>query len=106
MGRQCLVRGKDDCGALGLFDHLGHGEGLAGARRAQQHLIAFARKDTGAQLGNRGRLVACGFKLGLEHEPLAAFHLVAAFHIRRGVRQIDGWGLVGLGIVHGGDSFG
>ena len=34
-----LVRGQNDRGALRLFNDLRHGEGLTGARRAQENLI-------------------------------------------------------------------
>jgi hypothetical protein len=78
---QRLVRGKDDGGALGFLDHLGHGEGLAGARGPQQHLVALARQHTFGQFGNRGGLVARRLELGLQHEATPAFQLGAGQHL-------------------------
>ena len=40
--------------ALGLLDHLGHGEGPARAGHPGQELVALARRDAGDQFGDRG----------------------------------------------------
>jgi hypothetical protein len=81
---QRLVRGEDDGRALGFLDHLGHGEGLAGAGRAQKHLVLVQIADALRQLGDRGGLVAGGFELRMHDEPLAALELeVAAQRIDR-----------------------
>ena len=50
--------GKDQSGAIGLLDDLGHGEGLAGAGYAEQHLVAFARSEALHQLGDCTWLIA------------------------------------------------
>ena len=59
LGRQRLVGGKDDGRTPQAGDHIGHGEGLAGAGHAQQSLVAQAIVDAFDQLGNRRRLVSC-----------------------------------------------
>jgi hypothetical protein len=41
LGGQRLVGRQDQRRALGLLDHLGHGEGLARAGDAEQHLVAL-----------------------------------------------------------------
>ena len=56
--RQRLVGGEDQRRALRRLDHLGHGEGLARAGDAEQHLVALVRCDALDQLGDRLRLVA------------------------------------------------
>ena len=93
---QRLVRGKDDRRALGFLDHLGHGVGLAGARRAQQHLVTLSVQDTLGKLGDGRGLVAGRGKLALHHEALAAFQLHPALwlqqHGHRGVRVVVGHG--------------
>ena len=58
--RQRLVRRQDDGRALRRLDHLGHGEGLARAGDAQQHLIPVARLGLGHQFGDGGGLIAGG----------------------------------------------
>ena len=61
--RQRLVRRQDQGGPLHRLDHLGHAEGLAGAGDAQQHLIAFLRRDAAQHGRDRRGLVAGGFVL-------------------------------------------
>src|SRR5690606_36862481 len=68
LGRQRLVVGQDQGRALGLFDRLGHGAGLARAGDAQQHLLAIALVGLGHKLGDGRRLVAGGLVLGLQPE--------------------------------------
>ncbi len=58
LGRQRLVRRQDQGRLLHRLDHLGHGEGLARAGDAQQHLVALARQHARHQLADRRRLVA------------------------------------------------
>ena len=50
LGGQRLVGRQDQGRALRLLDHLGHGEGLAGAGDAEQHLGAVAVVDALDQL--------------------------------------------------------
>ena len=87
-----FVRGEDDRRALGLFDDLGHGKGLARAGGAEQHLVAFAGIDPGGEFGNRGGLVAGGGEIGLHAEPDPAFELEAGAHIIGGGMQDRGVG--------------
>ena len=82
LGGQRLVRRQDQGGALGGLDDLGHGEGLARAGNAQQHLVALARVDARHQFGDRGALVARRNVIGHQLEGLAAFGL---FRSRRAV---------------------
>ena len=70
-----LVGGEDQGRALGRLDDLGHGEGLAGAGRAEQDLVALARADAFDEFGDRGALVARGLVFGMHLEPLAALQL-------------------------------
>ena len=84
LGRERLVRRQDDRGPLRLLDHLGHGEGLARARRAEQHLVALARADALGELGDGGGLVAGGLELGRHAEADAALELLARAHGLRG----------------------
>ena len=56
--RQRLVRRHDHRRAPDLRDHVGHGEGLAGAGHPQQGLKRQAVVDALHQLGDRRRLVA------------------------------------------------
>ncbi len=90
--RQRLVGRKDQRRALRLLDHLRHGEGLAGAGDAEQHLHAVVALHALDQLFDRERLVALGLEVGLDDEPLAAFGFLRA---RRAVRRPDVPGLVG-----------
>ena len=55
--RQRLVGRQDERRALHGFDHLRHGEGLAGTRDAQQHLIAFIGIGASDEFLDRGRLI-------------------------------------------------
>jgi hypothetical protein len=91
LGGQRLVGGQDDGRALGFLDHLGHGECLAGAGRAQKHLIAFARVNPRDQFGDGRRLVASRRKEAVQDEPLPAFQL--------GAGQDIGAGGKGVGVV-------
>ena len=64
LGGQGLVVGEDQGRPLGRLDDLGHGEGLAGAGDAQQHLVPLALLDARHQLGDGGGLVAGGLVVG------------------------------------------
>ena len=75
LGRQDLVGRQDQRGALQRLDRLGHGEGLAGAGDAQQHLIALALARRRHQLRYGSRLVARGFIVAHQLEGPAAFAL-------------------------------
>ena len=72
LGGQRLVGREDQRRALGRLDHLRHGEGLAGAGDAEQHLGAVVAADALDQLGDRLRLVALRGEVGLDDERLAA----------------------------------
>ena len=60
LGGQGLVVGQHQGGALDALDDLGHGEGLAGAGDAQQHLLLQPVLNALRQRGNGLRLVAGG----------------------------------------------
>ena len=64
LGRQRLVGRQDQRRALRRLDHLGHGEGLAGAGDAQQHLVAVVAAQALDQLVDRLGLVALGLEVG------------------------------------------
>ena len=66
--RQRLVGREDQRRALRLLDHLRHGEGLARAGDAEQHLGAVVALHALDQLGDRLRLVALGLEIGLDDE--------------------------------------
>ena len=63
--RQRLVGREDNGRATQAGDHVGHGEGLARARHAQQGLEGFAVLDAFDQLFNGGGLIA-GRRIGLK----------------------------------------
>ena len=67
-----LVRGQDQRGALGRLDHLRHGESLARAGDAEQHLIALMLVDAGDQFLDGGRLIALRIELRSQVEADAA----------------------------------
>ena len=61
LGRQRLVVRKHNRRAAQARDHIGHGEGLARARNAQQGLEHLAVVDAFNQFVNGLGLVACGW---------------------------------------------
>ena len=63
-GGEGLVVGENERGAVELGDDLGHGEGLAGAGDAEQHLILFAGFGALDQFADGGGLVALGLVVG------------------------------------------
>ena len=69
--RESLVGRQDQRRALRRLDDLRHGEGLAGAGDAEQHLIALVRRDALDELPDRLGLVALGleFRHHLEGAP-------------------------------------
>ena len=73
LGRQRLVGRQDQRRALQRLDHLGHGEGLARAGDAQQHLVALVCARRRHQLGDGRGLVAGRLIFADELEALAAF---------------------------------
>ena len=79
-----LVGREDQRRALRLLDHLGHGEGLAGAGDAEQHLGAVVLADAGDEIADGGRLVAGRLEIGDHPDRLAAFGL---FRAGRAVRH-------------------
>ena len=91
--RQYLVRGKDERGALQLFNDLCHREGLARTGHAKQHLIAFTCKRGIDKFADRRRLVTGGFIFGDNLERPSTFRLCRAFRLMR--NKIA----VGLGLV-------
>ena len=74
--RQCLVGRENQRRPLCLFDHFGHGEGLARAGDAEQHLRAVVPPHALDQFGNRLRLVALGIEIRLDDERAAAFRFL------------------------------
>ena len=62
-GERFVVR-QDQRRAIELLDHLGHGEGLAGAGDAEQHLVLFAGINAAGKLFNGVGLVAFGLVIG------------------------------------------
>ena len=87
--REGLVGGEDDRGALRLFDDLGHGEGLAGAGRAQQNLIALALVHTTDQLRDGGRLIARRLERGGHAKDAPALQLGSGGRCAGGHRHIN-----------------
>ncbi len=82
--RQRLVGREDQGRALRLLDDLRHGEGLARAGDAEQHLVALLPAHAVHQFGDGGRLVARGLEIRHQLEADAAFRLVGP---RRAVRR-------------------
>ena len=83
LGRQGLVMGQDQGGPLHRLDHLGHGEGLAGAGDAQQHLLLQPVLDALRQRGDGLGLVAGGLVFRNDFKsrhsvPLSLLHGVTA----------------------------
>jgi hypothetical protein len=72
LGSQRLVGRKDEGRALGCLDHLGHGEGLARAGDAEQHLFAFPGVDSGDDLGDGLGLIALRLIIGDDAQAPAA----------------------------------
>ncbi len=66
--RQGLVVRHDQRGHLQLLDDGRDREGLAGAGRAEQHLVAHLFLDAVHQLGDRFGLVAHGYEWGCKFE--------------------------------------
>ncbi len=87
LGRQRLVGREDQRGALHRLDHLRHGEGLARAGDAEQHLVALVGVRRFDQFLDRGRLVAGRLIFADQLEPDAAFGL---FGPRRAMRHETG----------------
>ena len=81
---QRLVGGEDQRRALRLLDHLGHGEGLARAGDAEQHLGAVAVADAVDEVVDGGRLVAGRLEIRHHLDGDAAFGL---FRPGRAVRR-------------------
>ena len=81
---QRLVRREDEGRALRRLDHLRHGEGLARAGDAEQHLRAVVALDAFDQFLDRLRLVAFRLEVGSDLEAHAAFGF---FRPRRPVRR-------------------
>ena len=76
--RQRLVGRQNQGGPVGAGDHLRHGEGLARAGHAQQHLIALMLADGLHQFPDGAGLVALGLIFADDLEGDAALGLVRA----------------------------
>ncbi len=74
--RQRLVGRENQGRPVGGGDHLGHGEGLAGAGDAEQHLVALLALHAVDEFGDGRGLVALGLVFGTQLERDAAFRLV------------------------------
>ena len=61
LGGEGFVMGQDEGGAVGLFDDLGHGEGLAGAGDAEQDLVLLAGGEAGDEFFDGAGLISAGF---------------------------------------------
>ena len=73
---QRLVGRENERRALRRLDHLGHGEGLARAGDAEQHLVALMSPNALDQFLDRLRLVALRLEFGHDAEPPPAFGFV------------------------------
>ena len=71
-----LVGREDQRRALRRLDHLGHGEGFAGAGDAEQHLVALMSPNALDQFLDRLRLIALRLEFGHDAEPPPAFGFV------------------------------
>ena len=74
--RQRLVGREDQGRPVGGGDHLGHGEGLARAGDAEQHLVALLALHAIDEFGDGRGLVALGLVLRTQLERDAAFRFV------------------------------
>ena len=74
--RQRLVRREDQRRPLRARDHLRHGEGLARAGDAEQHLVLLAAFEARHQFGDGGGLVAGGLVIRNELERAPALKLL------------------------------
>ena len=68
LGGEGFVVGHDEGGAVGGFDDLGHGEGLARSGDAEQDLVLLAIEDTAQERLDGSGLVAAGFVVADELE--------------------------------------
>ena len=86
--RQSLIGRENQGRALGAVDHLRHGEGLARACDAEQHLVVLVGIHARHQLVDGARLVAPGLVLRDDPEGDAAFRLLRPLRpVRRELRQ-------------------
>ena len=76
LGRERLVVADDQRGPTHAFDHVGHGERLAGAGRPEQDLFATTLVDAVHQLLDRLRLVTGGRELALQLEGSGHGHML------------------------------
>ena len=76
LGRQGLVRRQDERRALGGLDDLSHGEGLARAGDAEQHLGLLALLDAGHKVANGLGLVAARLEVRRQGEGKPALALL------------------------------
>ena len=78
--RKGFVRRQNDRRALGLLDDFCHRKSFASARGPQQNLIMLACQNALGQFGNRGWLIACRGKGGLQHKAFATLQFRAGQH--------------------------
>src|SRR5262249_4903155 len=88
LSRQRLVGREHQRRALRRLYHLRHGEGLARAGDAEQHLGAVAARDALDQLGDGLWLVALGSEVGADHQALPAFGFFRAWRSMRRPRPL------------------
>ena len=84
LSRERLIGRENERGPLGFLDHLRHGEGLARAGHAKQHLLAFERAHACDKLADCAWLIAARLEIRFDYERPAA---LALFGPRRPVRH-------------------
>ena len=90
LGGERLVRREDEGRALRRLDHLGHGEGLARAGDAEEHLVALEAAHAVDELGDRLRLIAGGLVAAHRGEADAALGLLGPRRAMRHPRPVLG----------------
>src|SRR5450631_4268351 len=89
---ECLVVSEDEGGPVEVLNHLGHGEGLAGAGYAEQNLMLVTRGNAGDDLFDGAALIAARLvvtnKLEI-HSVLVRCYLIAEDAIARTPSVID-----------------
>ena len=82
--RERLVGRQDQRGPLRFLDHLRHGEGLAGTRHAEQHLVALALAHPRHQFADGLWLIAARLEVRFDDKAPAA---LALLRTRRAMRH-------------------
>jgi len=83
-GKRLVVR-EDQRGAVGLLDQLGHGEGLARARYAKQHLMLFTGFQAAIELLDRRGLIPARLVVAVQLE----FHEEGLLQLRRPLPKLS-----------------